>query len=614
MQVSLPSPTPAAAEAARLARAERAMKQFCLDLSGLVGRVIGPSDRELEDNDLLTSEIYAAAVEAEIDIDAVMKAESSELPAVLAGQVPWFSNCCRVLAKMRRRVKESTYHRILEVWTGNAEDAADDPDAKLCLEYAEGFFDTSDKDVDALVDLATCLLDYAFTRQGLDDDLARLTKKEPAELQKALVEAGGGREEDAPQKKATTFEEHLESIEQELFVVAVKQKLHEWRPSLLPHIIKLTPHTVYRVAMARNGHAVGDPLVTKTFLGAQRHAANHSSPLVTIGHAALSLEVLLARRGIKPTDHALTFMWKEFCRECGDDLQRGVHGCCITERNVQANLREAFRKQKDREAVRQLTAVMGLRGRPRRRLCGNESYDIRETPLRDGSTKVEIHLDFWDEGIWQEVPSKDEADFIALDAIREHERARALTKPTRQGDTTESYGDYRVVSTVSTSNIHQESTATTARIEQLIICKYPTCTGYATRSRGRYCDYHAEEMRALDGALQSQRELGAQMAKALEASVKEIPQQSTALAKMVKEEETDLDLVQLKSQTNFGKSLRVMATVLGGLAFAFTQQYILLAFIGVAWVMAYAFIDHRAIEGAKKKALSSPDPSRTDPD
>ncbi len=61
---TLGTPSPAAAEAARLARAEQAMKQFCIDLSGLVGRTLESSTLDLENLDLVTAEIYTAAVEA----------------------------------------------------------------------------------------------------------------------------------------------------------------------------------------------------------------------------------------------------------------------------------------------------------------------------------------------------------------------------------------------------------------------------------------------------------------------------------------------------------------------------------------------------------------------
>lgn len=537
------------------------MKQFCLDLSGLVGRVIGPADRELGDNDLLTSEIYSAAVEADIDIDAVMSADASELAEVLEGKTPWLGNCIRVLAKMRRRVPESTYHRILEVWTGTSEDADDDPDAKLCIEYAEGFFDTCDGDVDVLVDLATCLLDYAFTRQGLDDELARLTKKEPAELQKALVEAGGGKEDPAPRKEQT-LEAHLEDIRTELFVVAVKEKLAAWRPSLLHHIIKLTPDTVYRVAMAASGHAVGDALVTQTLVGVQRHAANHNHPLVMIGHAALALEVLLVRRGIKPTGHGI-HLEKRFCRNCGDELRRGLHGCCLLERNVQANQMKTFEQESRADAVHELVTAMKYQPRYRRHGAASfqSSYEMRITPLFDGTEKYEIHLDFWEEGIWQEVPSKEAADLMAIRALQEHERAQALMQS--QG------AAWPQTATAPAGNYS---------ITQLPICEVEGCNELATINRSTRCSEHPR--------------------------ARELPQQSTALARMA-EQPNDLDRVQLESQMNFGKSVRVLATVLGGLAFAFTQSYVILAFIGVAWVMAYAFMDHKAIEGAKKKALTN---------
>jgi len=178
--------SPAAVEAARLAKAERAMKKFCLDLSSLVGRVVGPQTDE--DVDPVTADIYTAAVEAGIDINAFMHAEGDEVQRVLEGEVPWFSRCCHVLEKLRQRIPSSSYHRVLDIWTGNEDETSRDPDVALCLEYANSFFDTSKKDPDAVVDLATCLLDYAFTRQGIDEGHARVTR-DASELTKALEKA-----------------------------------------------------------------------------------------------------------------------------------------------------------------------------------------------------------------------------------------------------------------------------------------------------------------------------------------------------------------------------------------------------------------------------------------
>ena len=158
-------------------------------------------------------------------------------------------NCSRVVAKLRRKVPEVSYHRILAVWTGTQEDALSDPDVRVCLEYLNIFFNVVEEDVVALVDLGTCLLDYAFTRQGLDDKFVRVTK--PAELQEA----------EPPSSNLSNFEKHLESIPSHIFVVAVKKALYLWKPRLVVDIVKLHPDTVYRITMTHDGHPVGDELV-----------------------------------------------------------------------------------------------------------------------------------------------------------------------------------------------------------------------------------------------------------------------------------------------------------------------------------------------------------------
>jgi hypothetical protein len=632
------SPSPAAAEAARLARAEQAMKQFCIDLSGLVGRTLESSKLDLENLDLVTAEIYTAAIDAGIDINAVMTADAEDVASTLEGRAPWMGNCSRVLAKLRRNVPESSYHRILEVWTGSQKDALRDPDAQVALEYATYFFDEREHDVDALVDLGSCLLDYAFTRQGLDDELARVTKRKPADLQKALVRAGGGKEEPKIfSRKPQGIDEHLDSIKYELFVIAVKRALRFWKPELVVDIIRMHPDSVYRVAMCHSGFPTGDELVRKVYVGASRHKDKHPSALVTIGHAALSLEVLMARRELDPSDHGIQLV-KEFCRTCGSGLQRAPHGCCMTDRMTQATELQAFasKELRSRAAVQELRELQDLWNPPlpvsemfphRQHSSSRQpayqkkdSYELRTTPLLDGSPpKLEVHLDIWEEGIWQEVPSLEAADAFAVRALQEDERARALTRASRQG-ATHPEGDYRVIGSMTDTRVNKHSTATAGRmkeptIEQLIICKYPTCSKFATRSYGRYCPHHAKVMSdatcvkegcstssttGSDFCVHHQEEHMDGVVKALEehVAVKEV----TALAK-VSTKAQELELRQLNSQTNFGKSLRWLSIVLGGVALGLTKSLLVLPFVAVAWVMAYAFIDHRAIEAQKRKAI-----------
>jgi len=624
------------------------MKQFCIDLSGLVGRTLDSVKLDLENLDLVTAEIYSAAVDAGIDIHAVMGAEDDDVATTLEGQAPWMGDCSRVLAKLRRNVPEASYHRILEVWTGGKEDALSDPDAQVCLEYSTFFFDKHDHEVDALVDLGACLLDYAFTRQGLDDELARVTKKKPAELQKALVEAGGGKKElqVSFSPKAEGFHEHLEEIKYDLFVVAVKNALRQWRPHLVVDLIKMHPDSVYRVAMAHAGYPTGDDLVRRVYVGATRHQSKEGhSTLVTIGLGALSLEALMLRRDLDPTNHG-THLVKEFCRTCALGLQGRRHGCCMTDQMKQATELQAFasKELRSRAAVKELRDFQDLWSPvlpvsemfPHRQHSSSrqpayqkkDSYELRTTPLLDGSPpKLEVHLDIWDEGIWQEVPSLEAADAFAVRALQEDERARALTRASRQG-ATHPEGDYRVIGSMTDTRVNKNSTATAGRmraptIEQLIVCKYPTCSKFATRSYGRYCPHHAkvmnEAMCATEGCSTSsttgsdfcvrhQEEHMDGVVKALEehVAVKEV----TALA-TVSTKEQELELRQLTSQTNFGKSLRLLSAVLGGIGAVVTQSLMVIPFILTAWVMAYCFIDQRAI-AAQKERLALKSGEKTD--
>ena len=240
------TPSPAAAEARRLRKADAAMLRFCSDLNSLVGRIMVSPEMRNQDMDALTAEIYAAAIEAGLDYNAVLAGDSPlDTPT-------WMNNAARVLAKLRRNVPESTYHRVLEVWTGTKEDAHEDPDAKHSLDYAEGYFDTGKPEVDTLVDLASCLLDYAFTRQGLDDELVRQAKKKPEELQKALVAAGGGKEETPdPATPPSNKDELLDQYNWQPFVKSVKEALLDGGIERVAYFYDLRGEASYRRSMKR---------------------------------------------------------------------------------------------------------------------------------------------------------------------------------------------------------------------------------------------------------------------------------------------------------------------------------------------------------------------------
>ena len=72
----------------------------------------------------------------------------------------------------------------------------------------------------------------------------------------------------------------------------------------------------------------------------------------------------------------------------------------------------------------------------------------------------------------------------------------------------------------------------------------------------------------------------------------------------------ELALHEREAQANLGKSIRVLATVLGSLAFLFTGSIVIIPLILVAWVMAYALIDERAIRAQRKQlALTLGEPA-----
>jgi hypothetical protein len=134
-----PPASPVELERRRLEEAERLMTEFCVDLNELVGRKM--PDR---DGDELTRRIYAAAHEAGV---------------ALEDDTSWMIAAGPMLNKMRGQVDAAIYARICAAWTGELPNLGD---VARALEFAKGYFEVGEPDPDLILDLATCLLDYAF--------------------------------------------------------------------------------------------------------------------------------------------------------------------------------------------------------------------------------------------------------------------------------------------------------------------------------------------------------------------------------------------------------------------------------------------------------------------
>jgi len=148
----MPILTPPAREALRLARAEQRMLKFCGDLNGLVGRVMVPAEMRSEEGmDALTTKIYGAAIAAGIDYNAVMGGDDP------LDQPSWMKNAKKVLARLSRDAPFRDWRRVKEL-------DEEDEDAKTAFAYAEGYFDTGEADPEMVIDLAACLLDFAFSQ------------------------------------------------------------------------------------------------------------------------------------------------------------------------------------------------------------------------------------------------------------------------------------------------------------------------------------------------------------------------------------------------------------------------------------------------------------------
>lgn len=74
----------------------------------------------------------------------------------------------------------------------------------------------------------------------------------------------------------------------------------------------------------------------------------------------------------------------------------------------------------------------------------------------------------------------------------------------------------------------------------------------------------------------------------------------------VRDANAELELREWESQANLGKAIRVLATVLGSLAFLFTKAVVIIPMVLVAWVMAYTLIDYRSIKAQKERLALKP--------
>ena len=369
------------------------MRRFCLDLNDLVGRETPEEPTFDTALDPLTAEIYLAAAEA----------------GVKQHGIGWEGKALRVLTKLSREVPKFVQRRVEDVFEGGDEEAAEDPDVAISIEYAKQYFDEIPTGDEVIKDLACCLMDFAFVRQGIDDERVRHEKKEPAPEPKALLPVEA--EELVPPEVAY-----------ELFAERVREVLTRWRPNT-PYLMS---EPIYRVTMVHAGLSDShfDRLAAKCYWGARKYKAEHESDIATIGHAALALQTMEERQGIDPTEPGYELV-KDFCRTCGGSLDRKRRRCCIYDEEKQALQREERLRERMKVMVKNTIKVMVA---PPRNYPGKlDRWRVRETETSRGLV-TEVRLDFWDEGIWQEVRDIQAAREFAERTLREHDKAQALLK------------------------------------------------------------------------------------------------------------------------------------------------------------------------------------------
>jgi len=221
--------SPAAQEAARQRIALAAATRFIRDLSQLANKPQEQDDSESETP--LAAQIREAVTAAGHDYDAEMRAlaHNSENP-------DWIDKAEFYLAKMVRNVPDGLRERACDAIKGDEGDF----NATQCVEWARDFFGKAIS-LTPWADMTALLLDFAFVRQGIDDDYHRHRALEThEEAPKALSSAELTPEEirQAVQRSGTS-EEAVQAVWQivgrkrELFDDAIKKFLQDHDPTLL---------------------------------------------------------------------------------------------------------------------------------------------------------------------------------------------------------------------------------------------------------------------------------------------------------------------------------------------------------------------------------------------
>jgi len=430
--------SPAAKEAARQKIAWGAGAQFIADLKGLAGGAAESNlfpDRDV-DEAVFDSQLREALAEQGLNYD-------EELSKLKRGtDVPeWAPKAEFYLLKMVRNVPDALKARVKEVFDGTDKE---DFNTTACLSWAATYFGDYASD-NGLVNMATILLDFAFVRQGIDDEyVAQISvEAEPKALPPATepdplddlgsLRAGIQHLWDEAPDIGTLFGPAPYSARDvrivgrvkptkgvtvrgtDSFLTLVRSRCGAWKPKIAQRINIASDISIYRVAMVNAGLATGDQAAKDALAGSRRFKSQQPSIFVTLGVAAMALELT------DPTIPAHKVHTK-FCRTCAGALPNWHgNGCCQMETFQGGGMETTAPK-----AV-SIDDIMGYLGDGQKRPKPMEGVKISQP--RGQPWRVNV-LPVWGPERWQNVGSRDEAVELGNRVLREHRASENLAAST----------------------------------------------------------------------------------------------------------------------------------------------------------------------------------------
>jgi len=420
--------SPAAKEAARQRIAWEAGARFIADLKGLAGGAAENAlfpDRD-SDETVFDSQLREALAKEGFNYE-------EELSKLKRGtdEPEWMTKAEFFLAKMVRNVPDALKERVKEAFDG---DDKEDFNTTACLSWAATYFGDYASD-NGLVNMATILLDYAFVRQGIDDEyVAQIKASEPPALPPAEDTFGAeARSElqhlwdaapdinvmfgNAPRVvgrvKPTKESKGVTVRGTGTFLHIVRSRSGAWKPKLARRIEAVSATSIHRVAMVNAGLASGDGAARTAMAGSRRFKSQQPNIFVTLGVAAMALELT------DPQTETPYKLHTKFCRTCAGALPNWHgNGCCQMETFQGAGMDDT------RPTAHSINDIMGYLDGDERKAAPMDGVKISHLPGEPWRVNV---LPVWGPNRWQEVGSQQDAVELGNRVMREHQIAGSLT-------------------------------------------------------------------------------------------------------------------------------------------------------------------------------------------